>query len=224
MKHVMIAIPAYTGTVHMGTMRSLLTDLMELIKRGDKFTLVDDIGNALIADCRGVIATNFYHSDCDELVFIDSDVAWEAGALLKLIDHPVDFVGGIYPQRVDPLAWTVKYLPKDELWADPETGLLEVEAIPGGFTKISRNCITKMIQAYPQQFYHHKCKDNKFYALFDSYIEKKDGISHKYGEDYSFCYRWINIGGKVWCDPEIGMGHIGNNIFQGHLGNYLKNR
>ena len=59
MKHVMIAIPAYTGTIHMGTMRSLMTDLITLIRRGDKFTLVDDQGNALIADCRGIIATNF---------------------------------------------------------------------------------------------------------------------------------------------------------------------
>ena len=50
MKHIMIAMPAYTGTVHMGTMRCLFTDLIALIKRGDKFTLVDDIGNALIAD------------------------------------------------------------------------------------------------------------------------------------------------------------------------------
>jgi len=225
MKHIMVAIPAYTGVVHMGTMRSLITDLIGLIKRGDRFTLVDDIGSAAIADCRGVIATNFYHSDCDELVFIDSDVAWEAGALLKLIDHPVDLVAGIYPQRVDPLAWTCKWdESKPQLWADPETGLLEVEAIPAGFMKISRNCIEKMINAYPQEYFNNKAKDNKFYALFESYIFEKDGYNCKHGEDYSFCYRWRDLGGKIWIDPEIGMGHIGNKIFQGHLGNYLRNR
>ena len=43
----------------MGTMRSLMTDLIGLIKRGDQFAVVDDIGNALIADCRGIIATKF---------------------------------------------------------------------------------------------------------------------------------------------------------------------
>ena len=87
MKHIMIAIPAYTGVVHMGTMRSLINDTIELVKRGDRFTLVDDIGNALIADSRGVIATRFWESDCDELIFIDSDVTWQAGALLKLVDY-----------------------------------------------------------------------------------------------------------------------------------------
>ena len=224
MKHIMIAIPAYTGVVHIGTMHSLIDDLIKLTARGDRFTLIDDIGNALIADCRGVIATNFYHSDCDELVFIDSDVCWESGALLKLIDAPVDMVAGIYPTRVEPVTYNVKYLDKPELWADPETGLLEVQAVPSGFTKISRNCIEKMIEAYPQEFYHGSAKDNKFYALFESYIKQIDGLNYKYGEDYSFCYRWKDIGGKVWIDPEIGMGHGGIKIFQGHLGNFLKSR
>lgn len=224
MKHVMIAMPAYTGVAHMGTMRSLITDLIALISRGDKFTFIDDIGNALIADCRGVIATNFYYSECDTLVFIDSDVAWESGALLKIIDAPEDVVGGIYPQRLDPLKWTVKYLDKPELWANPDTGLLEVEAIPAGFMKISRNCIEKMIEAYPQKYFNDKAVDNEFYALFESFIFEKDGYNCKHGEDYSFCYRWRDIGGKIWIDPEIDMGHIGNKIFQGHLGNWLKSR
>lgn len=222
MKHIMVAIPAYTGTVHMGTMRSLMTDLIALIKRGDKFTLVDDIGNALIADCRGVIATNFLHSDCDELVFIDSDVTWEAGALLRLIDHPVDLVAGIYPVRAAPLRFNVRYMDKKELWADPETGLLEVEAVPAGFTKYSKNCIKKMVEAYPKQYFHNESKTKEFYPLFDYFVDEEK--NYKWGEDYSFCIRWKNIGGKVWIDPEIGMGHIGLKVFEGHLGNWLRNR
>lgn len=222
MKHTMIAMPAYTGVVCMGTMRSLMTDLINIVSRGDRFTFVDDIGNALIADCRGVIATNFYHSDCDELVFIDSDVAWEAGALLRLIDHPVDLVAGIYPTRADPIKYPVAYLDKPELWADPETGLLEVAHVPTGFMKISRNCIKKMIQAYPQTFHHDMAKDKKFWPLFESYIDHD--LGWKYGEDFSFCKKWKEIGGQVWCDPEIKMGHIGLKVFEGHLGNWLKSR
>ena len=222
MKHVMIAIPAYTGVVPMGTMRSLMTDLIALIKRGDRFTLVDDIGNALIADCRGVIATNFYHSDCDDLIFVDSDITWQKGALLKLIDHPVDLVAGIYPIRAEPLRYNVRYLDKPQLWADPETGLVEVECVPTGFMKISRKCIEKMVEAYPDQYFHHESKTKEFYPLFDYLIDKEK--KYKWGEDYSFCIRWRNIGGQVWIDPEIEMGHIGMKVFQGHLGNWLRNR
>ena len=220
MKHVMIAIPAYTGTVHMGTMRSLLNDTLELVKRGDRYTLVDDIGNALIADSRGIIATRFWESDCDDLIFVDSDVTWQAGALLKLVDAPVDLVAGVYPARRDPIFYPLHYLEKEELWADPETMLLEVKSVATGFMKISRNCIAKMIEAYPEKHYYTAERDQQFYPLFDHVFE--DG--YKWGEDYSFCIRWRNIGGQVWIDPEIAMGHIGYKIFQGHLGNYLRNR
>jgi len=154
MKHIMIAIPAYTGTVHMGTMRSLLHDTLELVKRGDRYTLVDDIGNALIADSRGIITTRFWESDCDQLIFIDSDVTWQAGALLKLVDAPVDLVAGVYPGRRDPINYPLHYLDKKELWADPETGLLEVKSVPTGFMKISRNCIEKMIAEYPERHFY----------------------------------------------------------------------
>lgn len=218
--NVMIAIPAYTGVVHMGTMRSLIHDLMELTKRGDKFTLVDDIGNALIADSRGIIATRFWESDCDCLVFIDSDVVWQAGALLRIVDAKEDVVGGVYPNRRDPIAYPLHYLDKKELWANPETGLLEVKSIATGFMKISRNCVERMIAEYPERHFYTAERDKQFYPLFDHVFE--DG--YKWGEDFSFCIRWRKIGGSVWIDPEIAMGHVGYKIFEGHIGNWLKSR
>jgi len=167
-----------------------------------------------------VIATKFWESDCDDLIFVDSDVTWQAGALLKLVDAPVDLVAGVYPARRDPIFYPLHYLEKEELWADPETMLLEVKSVATGFMKISRNCIAKMIEAYPEKHYYTAERDQQFYPLFDHVFE--DG--YKWGEDYSFCIRWRNIGGQVWIDPEIAMGHIGYKIFQGHLGNYLRNR
>ena len=218
--HVMIAIPAYTGVVHMATMRSLMTDTLELVKRGDTFTLVDDIGNALIADSRGVIATKFLESDADCLVFVDSDVTWQAGALLKLVDAPVDLCAGVYPNRKDPITYPLHYLDRPELIADPDTMLLEVKSVATGLLKLSRACIQKMIEAYPDKHYYTAERDKQFYPLFDHVFE--DG--YKWGEDYSFCIRWRKIGGQVWIDPEITMGHVGYKIFQGHLGNWLRNR
>lgn len=218
---VMVAIPAYTGTIHLGTMRSLMTDLLALQARGDEWTVHDECGNALIADARALIVAQFLASDCDTLVFIDHDVAWEAGALLKLVDAPVDMVAGIYPQRRDPINYCVKWLDKDELWANPETGLLEVAGVPAGFMKLSRKQLESMVEQYPDtEFYVETAPDTKAWALFADYRIGK----HKMGEDYAFCRRWTDMGGKIWIDPEIKMGHIGNKTFQGHLGNWLRNR
>ena len=218
---VMVAIPAYTGTIHLGTFRSLFTDLMALQARGDHWEVHDECGNALIADARALIVAQFLASDCDTLVFIDSDVSWEAGALLKLIDYPVDMVAGIYPQRKDPINYCVKWKGTGELWADPATGLLEVEGVPAGFMKLSRTQLEAMVEQYPDtEFYVENAPDQKAWALFCDYRIGK----HKMGEDYAFCRRWTDMGGKVWIDPEIKMGHIGNKTFVGHLGDWLRSR
>lgn len=221
MKHVMVAIPAYTGTIHLGTMRSLFTDLLALQARGDVWSLHDECGNALIADARALIVAQFLASQADTLVFIDSDVCWEEGALLKLIDYPVDMVAGIYPQRKDPINYCVKWQDKPELHADPATGLLEVDGVPAGFMKVSRSQLEKMVEQYPNtEFFVENAPDKKAWALFADYRIGK----HKMGEDYAFCRRWTDMGGKVWIDPEIKMGHVGYKTFQGHLGNWLRNR
>lgn len=219
--HVMVAIPAYSGTIHLGTMRSLFTDLLTLQARGDVWSLHDECGNALIADARALIVAQFLDSKADTLVFVDSDVSWEAGALLKLLDAPVDMVAGIYPQRKDPINYCVKWQDKPELVADPQTGLLQVDGVPAGFMKLSRKQLESMVEQYPDsEFYVENAPNKKAWALFADYRIGK----HKMGEDYAFCRRWTDMGGKIWIDPEIKMGHCGYKTFTGHLGDWLRAR
>ena len=217
----MVAIPAYTGMIHLATLRSLMTDLLILKDRGDSWTVHDECGNALIADARALIVAQFLASPCDTLIFVDSDVTWEAGALVRLVDHPVDMVAGIYPQRKDPPNYCVKWLDRKELHADSDTGLLEVEGVPAGFLKLSRRQLEAMVSQYSDsQFYIESAPNETAWALFADYRIGK----HKMGEDYAFCRRWTDMRGKIWIDPEITMGHVGYKTFPGHLGNWLRNR
>lgn len=221
-KHVWIAIPAYTGQIHLGTMRSIISDMLTLAERGDRVTIFDECGNAMIADGRGLIVAQFLSADATDLVFVDSDVAWESGALVKLVDAPVDFVSGIYPQRKDPVNFCVQWLTdRKELWADPATGLLEVAGVPAGFMRLSRAMCERLVGHYTDtEFYCEQAPNKKAWALFDPYRIGK----LKFGEDYSFCRRWRDIGGKIWIDPNIRMGHVGYKTFMGNLGEWLKAR
>lgn len=221
-RHVWIAVPAYTGTIHMSTMRSIIADMLALADRGDRVTIFDESGNAMIGDCRGLICAKFLESDATDLVFVDSDVSWAAGSLVKLVDHPVDFVAGIYPQRRDPEAYTVQWVQsREHLIADPATGLLEVEGVPAGFMRLSRAMLERMVQAYPDtQFYCAEAPNETVWDLFGAYRIGRV----KFGEDFSFCRRWRDIGGQVWIDPEIRMGHCGYKTFMGSLGDWLRGR
>lgn len=221
-RHVFIAIPAYTGQVHLGTMRSIIADMVAFADRGDRVSIFDECGNAMIADCRGLIVAKFLESDGTDLIFVDSDVAWEAGALLKLVDQPVDMVAAIYPQRRDPIAYCVQYIQeRPQLIADPKTGLLEVAGVPAGCMKLSRAMLEKMVGHYADtQFHCTDAPNNTAWGLFDPYRIGRI----KFGEDYSFCKRWRDIGGQVWVDPEIHMAHTGYKSFLGSLGEWLRNR
>lgn len=221
MKKVWIAIPAYTGQIHLGTMRSVLADLLAFSDRGDHVTIMDECGNAMIGDGRSLIVAKFLDSDATDLIMVDADVIWEAGALLKLVDAPVDCVAAVYPQRKDPINYCVSYLDTAELWADPETKLLEVAGVPAGCLKLSRAMLEKMVAQYTDtEFFCEPAPNGKAWALFDPYRIGK----LKFGEDYSFCRRWRDIGGQVWVDPEIKMGHVGFKTFMGSLGDWLRNR
>ena len=184
MRNIWIAIPAYTGQIHLSTMRSILTDLLAFKDRGDAVTIFDESGNAMIADCRAVIVAQFLASEATDLIFVDSDVCWEAGTLLKLVDAPVDFVAAIYPQRKDPINYCVSWLDKPELIA--VNGLLEVQGVPAGCMRLSRSMLEKMVEQYPDtQFHCDNVPNEKAHALFDPYRIGK----LKFGEDYAFCRR-----------------------------------
>jgi len=101
--------------------------------------------------------------------------------------------------------------------------LIETKRLATGFMMIKRSCIEKMIKAYPQtkyrtdsNYYLNGMSDthNKYlYALFDSFVKGEQYLS----EDWGFCDRWRDIGGQVYADVSIALGHSGNTTFNGRL-------
>lgn len=221
MKHVVIAVPAYSWSVRLATMRSLITDLLALVKRGDKISVYDESGSTYLEDARSIIVDEFLHGDGTHLVGIDDDVCWEAGGLLRLVDAPVDLVAGIYPKRKDPIEWPVKFL-DGELWTNRD-GLMEVEGVPTGFIRYSRACLERMTEAYRDELWCRSPQAPRggFVGLYDILRLPNGGKLH---DDYAFCRRWRDIGGQVWIDPELTLGHVGMKLFTGRLGDWLRER
>jgi hypothetical protein len=221
-KHIYISIPCYTGRVDIGTMSCLIDEIFVLNGAGVRVTLADERGNSMIAHSRNMIAAKFMASDATDLFFLDDDVTWERGAMLRLLNYSVDVVAGIYPQRAEPLHFHTRFMDKPELRGDADNpSLLEVEGVPAGFVRVSRNCIEQMVLSYPEKRFANKLAPKGFaWALFDN-IHEGDLY---FGEDYSFCRRWRQIGGRVFVDPAIDMGHIGPKHFAGNFGDWLKSR
>lgn len=232
-RHVWFAVPAYSGTIHLGTMRSILHEIFILKSRGIDVTIEDECGSAMIADARGLLVAKFRADyDATDLLFIDHDVIWEAGKIADLIEKPVDFRVAIYPQRKDPINFC--FTPngaKASMELDAATGLLDIWRAPAGCMAISKRVAEVMTAQYqPLNFYSKDAPNQTVCGLFESYWMRHVPIpgggfgNLKLGEDYSFCQRWIDLGEKIWVDPEITMGHVGNKTFVGKFGDWLREK
>jgi len=224
-KHVVVAIPAYTGLLHVGTSRSILHDVMALVNRGDTVQVAEEVGNADISNCRAMIVAKFLAiPGATHLVMVDSDVAWDAGGLLKLVDADVDFVAGLYPQRQgDDIRFHCHLKPNVTHSLEPN-GLFEVHGVPAGFMCLSRSMLERMVKHYDHmRFSFPQAPNDIAWDLFDGFwTTDEQGLKHKFGEDYSFCQRWREMGGRIFVEPTIHMGHLGTKMWSGRFGDSFK--
>lgn len=221
-RNVFVGIPTRTSDVKIEMTTSLVGEVYQLGQADMAMTLFCWSGDPLISHSRNVILATFLtQTDCDDLVFIDDDVSWPPGTMVKLLQHPVDIVAGAYRHKKDPESYPVNWLPgaDGKQWADKETGLLEVRDVPFGFCRISRKAAQRMYDAAEDKpFPHLNAPDLACRVVFD--VAYEDGLY--YGEDYVFCRKWRSMGGKVWLDPELALNHTGHKTFIGHVGNWLR--
>jgi hypothetical protein len=217
--NILVAVPCYDGKVCVETVRSLLNEQIVAVGAGCEFKAVFLPGCSLITHARNQIASDFLASKADRLVFIDADVSWEPGDLVRLAHHPVDFVAGAYRLKQEPESYPVGWLERPELWADPDTNLLEVASVPGGFMALNRCVFERLAEAHPDRGYSHY--QFRGHAFFHAPVE--DGLL--LGEDTAFCRDWRAIGGQVWLDPELTLTHTGgSSSYVGKIGDWLKMR
>jgi hypothetical protein len=214
-----VAIPAYDGKVGVETVRALLNERGAASLLGIELQVALLPGCSLITMGRNQLVADFRASDAERLVFVDADVSWEPGALIHLASHPVGVVGGAYRYKKAAEDYPVRWLPKPELWADPTTGLLEVDSVPGGFLAINRDVFDRLEAAHPDRAYTHEGR--AFHGFFHAPI----GDGRIWGEDTAFCNDWRTLGGSVWLDPALNLTHSGGAAhYAGCIGDWLRNR
>lgn len=227
-RHAILAIPAYTGIVHASTVRSLLTDALRLNKAGIALSVIDDVSDTQIEDARAVILAQFLGCEtATDLIYIDNDICWPAGTLERLLSYPVDMVGVAYPRRADPPFFPIVFREGTGDIIATVNGLLPAERLQGGFLRVTRTAAEKMVAAYPHLEFRTRPKDDGTestpngiaWGLFEPY--RIEGTNRKLSEDYAFCQRWRDIGGDIWCDPHVMMGHTGLKTFTGSLAEWL---
>jgi len=216
LQSVFIGTPAMDRRVHVDYVESLLLSQIALKQANIGFSAQFTVQDSLVMQARNQILAQFLASDATDLVFIDSDIGWEAKSLLRLISHDVPIVAGVYRRKIESVSFTVQFADMRAVELDRATGLIEATRVGAGFLRLQRNAIERMVVAYPNLRYSQPLPSGKTeerHALFDTSLVN-GGFC---GEDYTFCDRWRAAGGKVWVDPDIALRHVGTTAYTGSI-------
>ena len=163
---------------------------------------------------------------------------------LQSDDSEYDVLAGPYPKKC--ISWEKIKLAVDKGIADEDPNVLEkfvgdyvfnpkggggniridipveVSEIGTGFMMTRRSAFEKFEKAFPQYSYkpdHVRTEQFDGSREIMQYFQAEiDPASKRYlSEDYWFCQKLIEIGGKVWYCPWMKLQHVGSYIFGGSL-------
>jgi hypothetical protein len=181
------------------------------------------------------VARYMMRTEAEYFMFIDADVKFEPEAVMRLIGSGHDVSCAVYPKKVvmwdqaeravnegdtrdlNKLAASLVMNFKNQNTQIVD-GFAEVLDGPTGFLMIKRDVFVRMFKQYPEL----NCKNDHQNRDFDDYCAVFDCMidpeSRRYlSEDYAFCRRWQQMGGKIFADVTTTLGHVGNIRFHGRL-------
>ena len=206
MSKIHFLTPCYGGNITEVCFSSYLGFTIMAMQNKINFQ-IDTLSNeSNVNRARNSCAAKFLSGDCTHLMFVDADIQFNPQDIVKLINHDKDIVGGIYPQKTLPPKMVVNTLNNGEQQGD----LIEVGTLGTGFMLIKRRVFEKMIEEgatpYVDAIGLSPEENANQYDFFQCTIDSK---GRYLTEDWSFCRRWRQLGGKIWADKTIGLTHVG---------------
>ena len=159
--------------------------------------------SSLVYDARNTLARKAMDEGYDRVLWLDSDMEFDSDLMKRLaadMDEGIDFVAGLYFKRkapvipviykevgyykgvdetVTPIAVSFEDYPLDQIF--------EIAGAGFGGCMVSVDLIRK--------------------------VTEKHGLPFSpilgFGEDLSFCKRVEDVGGKMYCDSRVKLGHVG---------------
>lgn len=209
----MLATPTIDGRLDHRFVLAMMASIQRLRDMGWRYALAIEVGNAVLADARNKLVFQCLADDYTDLVFIDSDMAWDPADLVGLLAHDVPLVAAAGPRKKPGGSEFCVKLGQAAMGPD---GLLSVERVGTGFMRLRRDCLERLAAAHPE-LRVRDAAGNTYHALFEPGIRDGTYIS----EDYMFCERWRALGGRVLVAPGIRLQHVGIHVWQGALADVI---
>lgn len=215
---VLIAIPYYRDFEGPCTI-SIARTVSDLGAHGVETACIG-LRYASIAEQRDALVDSFLATHHTHILFVDSDMMFPKSLARTLKDFDLPFVGAIYAKREISLpkiieaaragkpnpeahGYTYSYWPLTGPMTIASNGLCEVNGVGFGFVLLRRDCLEMMRPHAP--VYDSGILKKEARGFFQP---TKDGAK-SLSEDFSFCHRWRQVGGKVLAYTNADIQHIG---------------
>ncbi len=241
MVKLFLSTPCYGGLCLEPFLTSILRLQILLMKEKVELLLDTTENESLVHRARNVSVGRFMQkTDADLVMFVDADVHFDPESVVRLINSGHDISVACYPKKIvmwdqakerlasgdnrNPAMLASSLVVNFGAHSRPiENGFVEILDGPTGFMMIKRSVFERMEKHFPELdcVNDHQNRDfDKYHACFDCMI---DPVSRRYlSEDYAFCRRWQQMGGKIFADVHTTLGHVGNLPFSGCMDDRLK--
>ena len=150
-----------------------------------------------------VATRHFLDSPAQEMIVIDTDLVFTPDNLAHLLEHNEPLVFGLYGKRKIRFDPPLTPLPGQEDPAQTPGILWEVEKTARGFMRVHRSVFEKM------RPHVGTLKNTEFGDLPNYWPTNPDGTS----EDFAFCQKWRELGGRILIDKRIFVKHAGQVLY-----------
>lgn len=230
MKTVIIATPAFGGSITLHYMDSLLKTVHEMASRFMPYATHFKENESLIPRARNHHAHVALKNNVDTLVFIDADISWQKEDFFALVNSHKPVVGGTYFRKSFPLQLnfnpTLEHAEQffnggpdrsPELFENFKANCSDIEAngevqvnhVPTGFLKIDLDVLKTLAEKVPKYRYDTGVEGSEVELhadLFPTGIRNGAYMS----EDWGFCELCREHNIPIFLNTKIVVDHTGS--------------
>ena len=219
-RRILIGTPTMDGKVEAEYANCLAETMKLCIQRGIEVYPLFICYESIIQNIRNdIVAVAMKFDFITDLMWIDADQGWKPEWVPRLLNYPVDVVGGTVRKKTDERElYNVKHTstgPHD-IPIDPATGLWIVDALGTGFLRMSRRAL-QVLWDNSEEYRVWEKEPSRW--IFD--IRPVNGSL--VGEDVAVSGKLRQYGIQTHLDPSMTCSHIGSKKYVGDFQKWIAN-